>query len=230
MSKKNIKNYLLEIGIPASIVNIFNTTFWILILVVLISIILFTVDFWGTSFFQDITLWGYFGDFWWNLLTAIASILNLFAFIFVTVIVAEMQRKQTINNHKTQKEQSILALKRQAFLTNATIKTGCVSDLKNSINLLLENEFKDSELIRRTHLTIDSFQKTYLGVFFSQIDKSILIDSVSILKKLEEEVEHKTEKNRIIRSGLIDEFINQKDILLLELLKDIKNEVQYDGE
>jgi uncharacterized membrane protein len=207
---KTLFNSLQEIGISTKWIKIFC---WILFGVLLLSLCLFVYDFAGKSkFATDITLWGYFGDFWWNLVTALASILNLVAFITITIMVAQMQKKQSENTSKT-----------EILLATTQIKMDCVMELqKNLVNIISVCLDKDINTRKQNlsviHALLLSFKNAYISVFFSNTGTSEIDELIKIIAEIKNTDENINNK--------INTFIEKRDILLKVLLQEIQQKVQ----
>ncbi|MDR2496273.1 MAG: hypothetical protein LBD21_04020 [Tannerellaceae bacterium] len=200
---------LQERGIPTKWIK---RLCWILFGILLLSMGLFIYDFGGKSeFATDITLWGYFGDFWWNLVTALATSLNLIAFVIITIMVAKMS-----------KAQSDSALKTETLLVITQIKMDCVMELQKNLSNIIaigteRNTSKRKQNLSSIQAFLLSFKNAYLSVLFTDTGKSEIEQLIETTKTMKN-------KNSDIRSD-IDNFIKQRDELLKALLNEIQQKV-----
>jgi len=192
---KTLFTSLEKIGISTKWIK---TVCWILFGIVLLSLGIFAYDFAGKSeLVTDITLWGYFGDFWWNLVTALATILNLVAFITITIMVAKMSENQANNQ----------------------IKMECVMELqKNLANIISIGLDKNIDIKKQNlsviHALLLSFKNAYLSVLFSNTGMNEIEELIKIIAEM------KSQNGDI--SDKISDFIEKRDILLKVLLQEIQ--------
>ncbi|MDR0894296.1 MAG: hypothetical protein LBN06_03200 [Prevotellaceae bacterium] len=211
---KTLFGSLQEIGISTKWIKVLC---WILLSVLSLSIGLFIYDFAGKSkFATDITLWGYFGDFWWNLVTALATVLNLIAFITITIMVAKMSKKQSDS-----------VLKTETLIAITQIKMDCVMELQRNLFKIIVIGTDDNINNRKQHLAsiqalLLSFKNAYLNVLFSDTGQNEIQELITITITMKD-------KDGDIR-GDINTFIRRRDILLNVLLNDIKNNGLHNGQ
>lgn len=175
----------------------------IIIIGLIFSICTYCYKFYGSDYSSDITLWGYFGDFWWNLIVAITSIINLIAFIFITVMVAKMQDTRSKENKE-----------HQATLLKVQIKMDNINDLRMHINYLLAEPL-EINVCAKTSAVLESFKNTSLNIFFKNaVGAGLIIDEiVSIIDNRNKE-----------RYDYVNEFIPKKDQLISVLLQSIQQD------
>jgi len=195
--------------------------FWIITVVLTLvlfvpPIVLFTITFsiifWGEiPLSSSISDWGYFGEFWWNCVIAFTSVINVFAFIYISSIVAKMQKNQST---QTNKKQTLLAF--------AKFKFELVNELVTKAHHLETSERrKGSDSYPQFQLFLLSFRDTYLKILFN-VD-----EDVSELRELFMQLKD-MQKEEIITNKMFADFVVIKNKFITLLLENIRKDMEIE--
>jgi len=209
---KRIHKYLRE---SLKFSRMLSICFWTILVVIIfipiVAVVCYCIKFYGSSLSPDITLWGYFGDFWWNLITAVSSLLNVFAFIFVTSIVARMQKDQSSNT-----------LEKQQKFENAKFKIDIINHLQSEMLLVLKNGATQSSNYFVVNAVLISFEKTYLPTFFNTEEIK------NKHKELSDIVKKNSNNQTTITTTDRNDFLTKKDAFINSLLTNAKQDINDD--
>jgi len=167
-------------------------------------------DFLGTSFSAvDILPWGYFGEFWWNSIIAIASVINVYVFILISRTASKMQEDLSSQTNKNQIQ-----------LTFAHFKFDLVRELKTMVHncdLTKEEKRNNFNNYLQFHIRLISFGETYLQKIFN------LEIHTKEFHELRKQLDHM--RNTKIDENDIGEFVVKADEFICFLVNNIRRDM-----
>lgn len=207
---KNLKNDIILYGL--------------ILLIILITIIAYLYMFGSYGLSSNNDVWGTFGDYFGGILNPIIGILNIAVFIYLTRTISDIDAKNQNNAIEMQKNLFKLDLKHQAYNEIAKLLT----DLPEYI-------MHNDPSVALTKLTKYNNQFFNLSANYSYLfpilDKnntkpifkitSDLQEKMNIAVKVSDEIKKKNMFNDIAMKFDYGEFLNQKNILLKKLQKDL---------
>jgi hypothetical protein len=137
-----------------------------------------------------------FGDFYWNMIIAFATSLNTIMFIIITIKIHTLQ----MDGQK------------------ANLFFSIIKDLKQELNNPIKTKY-DNVSLGYTKEILTSFKDSYFGnIFFSETAKTVITETENVLRNAINETDSDKKKT------LMNTYLANRDKVIVELLKEIRNE------